>query len=447
MANLSSVRSTDHDQPTTNTASHGLASKINRAFLLQGLLITVAAVMGVFFAQLVIEQILIKNAILEEETHFWERYGADSSFPLPDTKNLTGYFDPEQLPDDIQSKLPQKTGFYEFGQGNEGIVLYLSDRLDKRLYLVYYRGQVDYLVLYYGIFPLFVVLLILYLSLWITYRFSRRTLSPVIRLARDIDQLNFRQSDSVHIDLPSPAFEADSEIQTLSNAIHDLGERLNRHISRERDFTRDASHELRSPITVISIAADLLESEQVLSPPAQKSVLRIKRAVADMEQLTDIFLLLAREDDEALPRDKVIINDIVREEIEQAEILKRGKNIALSFDPVNRLELEASDKVLSVLIGNLLRNAIHYTEQGTVVVRVDGHNVIIEDSGQGMSEQQVSAMYQPFKRGDNVNAAGYGIGLTIVKRLSDRFHWPIDVHSQPGQGTRFRVSFPESRIL
>ena len=403
--------------------------------------------MGVFFAQLVIEQILIKNAILEEETHFWERYGADTSFPLPDTKNLTGYFDPKQLPDDIQSKLPQNPGFYEFGEGNEGIVLYLSDRFDKRLYLVYYRGQVDYLVLYYGIFPLFVVLLILYLSLWLTYRFSRRTLSPVIRLARDIDQLNFRQSDSVHIDLPPPAFEADSEILTLSNAIHDLGERLNRYISRERDFTRDASHELRSPITVISIAADLLESEQVLSPPAQKSVLRIKRAVADMEQLTDIFLLLAREDDEALPRDNVIINDIVREEIEQAEILKRGKNITISFDPVNRLELEASDKVLSVLIGNLLRNAIHYTEHGTVVVRVDGHNVIIEDSGQGMSEQQVNAMYQPFKRGDNVNAAGYGIGLTIVKRLSDRFHWPIDVQSQPGQGTRFRVSFPESRIL
>ncbi len=426
--------------------SQGLLSKINRAFLFQALLITVAAVLGVFFAKIVIEQILIKNAILEEEEYFWQQYRTNPSFPLPDTKNLTGYFDPDLLPREISKELPQQPGFYEYGKGSERTVLYISQPGDARLYLLYFRGQVDALVLYYGIFPLFSVLLILYLSLWLTYRFNHRTVSPVIRLAHEINELDFTQTKAAYITLPTPAFEAHSEIQTLSNAINRLGERVNNFISRERNFTRDASHELRSPITVINIAADMLLSEQDLPIPAHQSVLRIKRAVSDMEQLTEIFLTLAREDDGALPREQVQLNDIIQEEVELASILKQEKDVQIRFQPENRIELEASDKVLSVLLGNLIRNATLYTDQGEVMIRIIGQDVVIEDSGAGMSEQQVDNMFQPFKRGDGINASGFGIGLTIVKRLSERFHWPIDVESHPGKGTRFQISFPESRI-
>lgn len=426
--------------------SQGLLSKINRAFLLQALLIAVAAVLGVFFAKIVIEQILIKNAILEEEEYFWQQHRNNPSFPLPDTKNLTGYFDPDLFPPEISNDLPQQPGFYEYGKGVERTVLYISKPGDTRLYLLYYRGQVDALVLYYGIFPLFTVLLILYLSLWLTYRFNRRTVSPVIRLAHEINELDFTQTDTAHITLPAPAFDADSEIQTLSNAINRLAERVNSFISRERNFTRDASHELRSPITVINIAADMLLSEQDLPAPAHQSVLRIKRAVSDMEQLTEIFLTLAREDDDALPREQVQLNDVIQEEIELADILKQGKDVQIHFQPENRIELEASDKVLSVLLGNLIRNAILYTEQGSVMIRVKGRDVVIEDSGEGMSEQQVDNMFQPFKRGNGINTSGFGIGLTIVKRLSDRFHWSVEVESNPGHGTRFQISFPESSI-
>ncbi|NNE64616.1 MAG: sensor histidine kinase, partial [Gammaproteobacteria bacterium] len=158
--------------------SNGLIHKINRAFLLQGLLITLAVVLGVFFAKIVIEQILIKNAILEEESYFWQQYQRDPSFPLPDTKNLTGYFDSTLLPEQIQRNIPQEEGFYEYGKDEDGLVMHISQAQNQTLYLLYYRGQVDALVLYYGIFPLLTVLLILYLSLWLTYSYNRRTVSP-----------------------------------------------------------------------------------------------------------------------------------------------------------------------------------------------------------------------------------------------------------------------------
>jgi signal transduction histidine kinase len=424
----------------------GLLHKINRAFLMQGLLIAVAAVLGVFFAKIVIEEILIKNAILEEETYFWDHYAANPQFSLPDTKNLTGFFDPQELPELVRQNLPDKPGFHEFGEGDKRMVLHISRRAQETLYLLYFRGQVDALVIYYGMFPLFTVLLILYLSLWLTYRFNRRTVSPVIKLAEQIDKLDLTKADfSFDID-QQLSFDADNEIQILSEAITGLGQRLNQFITREREFTRDASHELRSPMTVMNLAADMPLSEQELSSPAYKSVMRIKRAITDMEQLTEVFLLLARENDAVLTRDFVMVNDVVQEEIAQANILKQNKQVEIQYDPQNAIRLWASDKVVSVVLGNLIRNAINYTEYGKIHIEVNNQSVVIDDSGQGMSPQQVDSMFKPFRRGENINASGYGIGLTIVKRLCDRFHWQIEVSSEAGKGTQCRLIFPDSEV-
>lgn len=426
--------------------SNGILHKISRAFLLQGLLITIAALLGVFFAKIVIEQILIKNAILEEADYFWQHYQQDPNFSLPDSKNLTGYFDPGLLPEDIRNNLPDELGFYEYGAEDNGLVLHLSRQDQRTLYLLYYRGQVDALVVYYGMFPLFTVLLILYLSLWLTYRFSHRTVSPIIRLAKKINQLDLARPDFSSLNSEDLSFNTDNEIQVLADAISHLGERLTAFINRERNFTRDASHELRSPLTVINIAADMLLSEQELSKPAKNSVNRIKRAISDMQQLTEVFLLLARENDDALTKDLVCVNDVLSEEVEQARLISRNQLVEIEFIAHNRLTLSASDKVLSVLFGNLIRNAILYTEQGKVSIQIDGQHVVVEDSGQGMPQQQIEAMFKPFQRGDNQNASGYGIGLTIVKRLSDRFNWPIEVQSELGKGTRFQVLLPDSRV-
>ena len=86
-----------------------LIHRINRAFILQGLFISIAAILSVFFAKIVLEETLIKEAIRQEAGYFWQQYETDRSFPLPDTQNLTGYFDIEKLPDDIKAILETAT--------------------------------------------------------------------------------------------------------------------------------------------------------------------------------------------------------------------------------------------------------------------------------------------------------------------------------------------------
>ena len=238
-------------------------------------------------------------------------------------------------------------------------------------------------------------------------------------------------------------YDVDDDIQVLSDAIVNMGERLESFISRERNFTRDASHELRSPLTVINIAADMLLSEQELPPPAKNSVMRIKRAISDMEELTQAFLLLARESDQALPSEIVCINDIIEEEIERTKVFIGNKPLTVNYHADYNLKLSASDKVLSILFGNLLRNAILYTSEGHVDITLGKHSVIIKDSGQGMPEQQVKEIFKPYYRGQS-DHRGHGVGLTIVKRLSDRFNWPISIESKVGLGTIVEIQFPES---
>jgi signal transduction histidine kinase len=297
--------------------------------------------------------------------------------------------------------------------------------------------------MYYGLFPLTLILIFLYTTLWFSYRFSRRMVSPVSWLANQVNRIDFNAKQISPINLDEIPSETDEEIQLLANSIVHLGERVDRFIERERNFTRDASHELRSPLTVIRIATDMLQSEQSLSALATSSLQKIKRAADDMEDLTEAFLLLARESDDALTIDSVNVNDIVHEEVDRAELFNRVKKLPISVNEKSQLQINASDKVLSVLLGNLIRNAILYTESGTIEITVTDKSVIIEDSGVGMSKEEVDHIFMPYYRAKNGGNVGHGVGLTIVKRLSERFHWPLKVKSFPGEGTRIEVFFKD----
>ena len=96
------------------------------------------------------------------------------------------------------------------------------------------------------------------------------------------------------------------------------------------------------------------------------------------------------------------------------------------------------------MIGNLLRNAFSYTDAGRIAVTIDPGSVAIEDTGIGIPAGRVRDMYRPFVRGDATRRGGHGVGLTIVRRMSDRFGWPVEIDSRPGVGTRVVISFPDA---
>jgi signal transduction histidine kinase len=413
-----------------------------RHFLLQVGLISVAAVLGVFVASALLEGVLIRAALDEEVNHYWQQRDAAPPFQLPNTRNLRGYVD-ESAPPELRTL---SLGYHEWDRDGLEYVVYVTERKGQKLYLVFDRTNVSRLASYYGLVPLAAVLLVLYVSTWLGFRRLRRAVSPMITLARKVREL---EDAPTHVDglasLQVPE-DADDEVRELTEALLRYSQRLAHFLERERQFTRDASHELRSPLTVIRMAASLLLEDPDLTEARRRTAQRIQRACHDMEELTNAFLLLARETETGLPVDTICVNDLIADEVERAKLVVADKAVTAEIRGANRLYLDAPEKVLSILVGNLLRNAFSYTDEGQVVVEIAERQVRIRDTGVGIPATRIEEMFRPFVRGEGQRRGGHGVGLTIVRRLSDRFGWPIHIESTPGVGTTVTIDFPGARV-
>ena len=423
----------------------GLKRRINRTFLLQAAAISLAAVVSVYLAATVIKHVLVTEALRLEAEYFWQRRAGDPAFALPDTRNLTGLLSrvggEGQLPEGLRDL---GDGFHEVPSGAGLTTVYVSTRDDQRLYLVFDGERVNELAAYFGLLPLIVVLVVLYLSVWLAYRASHRAVSPVTWLAREVNRLDPDAPNAEPFAAQQLPVDADEEVRVLAAALAGLAKRLDAYVERERNFPRDASHELRTPLTVLRVAADTLMERDDLPAPARQTVQRIKRSTRDMEDLVEAFLLLAREGETGLGVTRVCINDVVDAELEQLKLISADKPLQVSLRSDCRLWVRGPDQALSSMIGNLLRNAFSYTDAGLISVHIGPNHVVIEDSGVGMDAQGVEQAFEPFFRGQPSRRGGHGVGLTIVRRFSDRFHWPISIDSKPGVGTRVRVEFPDA---
>ena len=426
----------------------GIRRKLWVVFVLQVAAISFATILGVYGAATVLEDVLIRRALSGEAEFFWQRQLREPNASVPETNNMTAYLvraegDRERLPVPLR-QLP--AGYHRVAGDAGEIVAFVSEGPTGRLYLVFNQEQVGRLAFLFGFVPLIVVLIIIYITTWLTYRASRRALSPIIALAKVVRDWDPKQPDLKAIDPGQLSRDPDGDVETLAGALHGFASRIEEFVERERNFTRDASHELRSPLTVIKVAAEVLQEEE-LSPFAHRTLARIERSARDMEALMEALLLLARESDTGLPEEEFFANDVVREEVERAQPLVAGRPIELRIEEPGSFLLNASERVFAVMVGNLVRNACLYTEHGVVNVIVGPDFVTVQDSGIGMSDEEVAQAFQAYFRGGRSQRGGHGVGLTIVKRLSDRFGWPVSISSELGIGTNVTIRFPQARPL
>lgn len=418
----------------------GLTGRLGRELLRQAFYISIAVLVSMFVAGLMVEDVLIEQALEGEADYYWQRVARGGDDSLPDTQNLTvyrsGYGD--GVPQSLAGLAP---GFHRREAPRESIV-YVSERDGERIYLQFESEQVDELVLIFGTVPLALALIVIYLSTWLAYRVSRRAVSPVVSLAQAVRQLDPEAPDPEML-RTEEVLDSDDDIRVLAGALEDLVMRIREFTERERQFTRDASHELRTPLTVIKMALERLDRDQELADDTREMLTRIRNSAEDMESLTEAFLMLARELEQGLARDWIDVNAIVESEIERASLVTPG-GARCHVEQSNRLLVFAPAKIVESVIGNLLRNAVAYTDRGEVRVVIHDDTLVIEDTGPGMPAEEIGKIFKPFMRGQR-RRGGYGVGLTIVKRLTERFGWLLRIDSEPGRGTRVEVRFPEAR--
>lgn len=425
------------------TDKPGLHHRLTRVYLLQVALISLATLFGVMATSLIVENVLVQQALKKEADHFWELHEKDPLYPRPNTRHLLGMLDGPRVQDSIPAPLRQlEPGYHRVALQQAEPIVYVEDHRQSRLYLIFDEKRVTALAVVFGILPLTVVLLIIYLTSFLTWRKSRELVSPLVQLAEVLRETPVDDPGGARPELERVEAEANSEVAVLVLALEQYSDRLVDFVERERQFTRDASHELRTPLAVVRANLELL-SRRVPEAPALR---RIEDTVGDMEAVIETLLLLARAETQPLPEDDLIINDVVMNLADRLAPIAARKQVELVVEQRSMLQLRAPETVLYIVLTNLIRNAVNYAGSGQVRIRVEAQQVIVSDTGRGMEPEELERMMKPFERGRDNREGGHGLGLAIVQRLCEHSHWRLDVASQPGHGTQVRIRFPGEQV-
>lgn len=257
---------------------------------------------------------------------------------------------------------------------------------------------------------------------WILARsLSNRILTPVTELVATVRALPLDQ-DHATLDFdPTP-----DEVGTLARTISHLLKRISAFTRREREFTSHASHELRTPVSIIKGAMEIISNKiDRADLSLQRPMQRIGRAVTDIEMLIDTFLLLARQGQLPDKNETCSLAVVIEKVVADYRYLLANKPVEVNMRAADAGTLSAPPSIVTIALGNLVRNAFQYTIQGEVEIVALADRVRITDSGPGF---------------DDARARG-GLGLTIVKRLCKRMHWQFHILGRPGQGTSAELIF------
>ncbi|MFN3986369.1 MAG: sensor histidine kinase [Rhodocyclaceae bacterium] len=267
---------------------------------------------------------------------------------------------------------------------------------------------------------------------------ARKVIAPVRELAERVGRGNGDPPQPL-----APAF-ADDEIGRLAASFDQALGRLHAALSRERLFASDLSHELRNPLMVIASTCEVLLESQAAGDPACPRIARIARAAEDMREITTALLALARDDEHTgLPL--APLADVAAAQVERWLPLARARGLALHCRVEQTDPGRYPSALLATVCGNLLRNALHYTDYGFVdlVVRSGGFSVI--DSGPGIPPGQQDLLLRPFVRGEQARGDGIGLGLSLVDRICRSQGWQLTLTNRPEGGCEFRVTLPPSK--
>ncbi len=423
-----------------------ISSKLVRVFMMQMLAISLAAGLGGWVATVVVENVLVKRALDSEAQYFWQQRSANPRHPLPDTRNLIGYLeiggDQRLVPLALRQ---EAVGYRRVVVPRRGqVIVHISQQGEDRLYLIFDQVQVTRASFLFGVAPLAAALLVIYFLTWLGYISSKRAVSPLVRLAERVESFDMRSTQIEDLNLKEIAAEADIETLSLLRAFEHFTQRMHTMLERERLFTRNASHELRTPIAVVQANLDLLKQRVHDPEQAEEIILRMRRAIGDMQGLIETLLLLARDDEKFLNRKTVDVVALVQREMEMQAAACAHPGVTHALNTEYKLMVDAPERVVSMVFANLLRNAFTYTTEGHVDMIVRRRSVVIQDTGIGMSAEDLEHAFEPFFRGSNHSDNGYGLGLALVARLCQRYGWQIKADSVQDRGTEITIVFPES---
>ena len=241
-----------------------------------------------------------------------------------------------------------------------------------------------------------------------------------------------------------------SELDGFILALNKLFSKVDEGIQSKRRFIADAAHEMRTPLTALSLQAESLEKED-LSPSARAKVERLKEGISRERELMTALLTLAREQNKnTLVHETIDVFELYLKLIDEQEVLADRKFIDLGVEGEAHYKIVTDRMRLTRIMSNLLSNAIKYTPEGGRIDMManclsDGRlELIVQDDGPGIPPEQMEHILEPFYRvhGDRSEQVGTGLGLAIVKASADSINAKLSFKNATPHGLIASVILP-----
>lgn len=323
-----------------------------------------------------------------------------------------------------------------------------ANQTDYMLFLVAPRPGGNLRVIrheYPGVFILFM----LSLSVGLCYLFVRGLLNPITQLRQASKRM---ASGEMGVRVGTASSRLD-EIGQLGRDFNNMSEQVENLVNNQKRLLADISHELRSPLTrlQLSIGIALQQNESEVSVNMLAALERIEKEALQIENMIAQVLLLSRLDNQQPIQNlqMVSLEQVMTPIIADAKFEAEHKNKELSYQAAKDINLFVEPQLFSSAIENILRNAIHYSNQLIqVTVSVEGEKVIweIEDDGNGIDENQLSRVFEAFYRESTArerDSGGVGLGLAIAYHAINKHQGSIQASNKPLGGLLVKISIPQ----
>lgn len=288
-----------------------------------------------------------------------------------------------------------------------------------------------------------IVLVVLF---FVTRAIAEKSILPLNTVIRTTEKIT---KENLYQRIPLP--QNKDEIYQLATTTNGLLDRLEDAVLREKQFTSDASHELRNPLAVIKGTLEVLIRKPRDIEYYENKISYCIKEVNRISGIIDQLLMLARYESANIEplTTQVDLNESIQYTILRLQDYATDHGVKISFDENSKYTVKADASMLNIILENLLSNAIKYSNLGKKIdIKIEQRDTCtkcsITDYGIGMSKEEITRIFDRFYRSEearNSKIGGHGIGLAIVKRLADVQNINIQFTSKPSKGTTATITF------
>lgn len=350
-----------------------------------------------------------KVAIGDEEARVIVQYLGDGN-GSPSSSRAKGLKLPTTLPDGMQTL---HSGHHRYR------VLVKTLASQQRIAVAQETAVRDEIARDSGLRTLMPFLILIPLLLVLVAHLVRKMFQPIARLSAEIDGRNEQELHALAAE-PLPV-----EVRPFVVAINRLLERVAQAMEAQRRFVADAAHELRSPLTALSLQAERLADAE-MPDTARQRLATLRQGIERGRRLLDQLLALARAQSAPLaPSDTVAVMQVYRRVLEDLMPLADARQIDIGVEGEAGLRVPVAEVDLFTIVRNLVDNAIRYTPPGgrinlSMHSSAGGVSLQVDDTGPGIAPEEQARVFDPFYRVLGNDATGSGLGLSIVQTIASR---------------------------